>query len=272
MSESGTVVRGNHSAQYEVRQDKVRIQSEFGTLVARLDGQRPKVLAFRMLGLQIGTAARQAGELSKDEAARHLQFEWEEKWTASPKSRWLNRPPPAEVVEAVASGWLPSEGRIIDLGCGTAEIAAWFAERGYQATGADIAQAAVDRAARKHAHLLDAIDFVAVDLCTQTIPGRTFDILIDRGCLHQLPPSLVADYIRNVASIAAPGARMMLFAKAFRGGNEFGDAEETERCTDWVRRVFAGHFELERALPTYLDPDDPKDPLPGMAFWLTRAG
>lgn len=272
MSESGTVIRGKHSAQYEVRHGKVRISSKFGKLLAPLEGQRAEVLAGKLLGLQIGTAARQAGELGKEEAARHLQSEWQDKWIAAPRSRWINRPPPAEVVEAVASGWLPGEGRVIDLGCGTAEIAAWFAERGYQATGADIAQAAVDRAARRHSHLLDAIEFVAVDLCTQTIPGRSFDILVDRGCLHQLPPSLVADYVRNVASIAAPGAKMMLFSKAFREGNQFGDAEETEQATAWVRSAFAGYFELERALPTYLDPDDPKDPLPGMAFWLTRTG
>ena len=270
MSESGTVSRGKHSAQYEVRQGKVRISSEFGTLVAWLESESAEVLAGKMLRLQIGTAARQAGGLGKAEAARHLQSEWQEKWIAAAKSRWLDRPPPAEVIEAVACGWLPGAGRVIDLGCGAAEIAAWFAERGYQATGADIAQAAVDRAARKHAHLLDEIEFIAVDLCTQTIPNRSFDILIDRGCLHQIPPSLVADYIRNLASIAAPDAKMMLFSKAFREENAFGSAEETKQITDWVRSAFDGHFELERALPTYLNPDDPKDPLPGMAFWLTR--
>jgi SAM-dependent methyltransferase len=272
MSESGTVRRGKHLAQYEVSQGKLRVSSEFGMLVAPLMGERAEVLAGKILGYQIGTAARQAGELGKDEAARHLQSEWEEKWVAAPRSRWVDRAPPAEMVDAVASGWLPSKGRVIDLGCGTAEIAAWFAERGYEAMGADIAQAAVDRAARKHAHLLDAIEFIAVDLCTQTIADRSFDILIDRGCLHQIPPALVADYVRNVASIAAPGAKMMLFSKAFRDGNPFGDAEETAQMTEWVRNVFAGEFELERALPTYLDPDDPKDPLPGMAFWLTRTG
>ena len=272
MAQSGSVSRGKHSADYQVRNGRVRITSEFGTLVARLDQDRPEVLALKMLGLQIGTAARQTGELSKEEAARHLHSEWQDKWIAAPKARWIDRPPPSEVIDAVASGWLPSEGRVIDLGCGAAEIAAWFAERGYQATGADIAQAAVDRAARKHAHLLDAIDFIAVDLCTQTIPNRTFDILIDRGCLHQIPPSLVADYIRNVTSIAAPGAKLMLFSKAFRNGKPFGDAGETEEATAWVRSEFAGYFDLERALPTYLDPDDPEDPLPGMAFWLTRTG
>jgi SAM-dependent methyltransferase len=206
----------------------------------------------------------------KAEAARLLQTQWDRKWGSSTQARWADRPTPVEVIEAVATGWFPTNGRMLDLGCGTAEIAAWFADRGYQATGVDIARAALDRAAARHGHLSTPIEFIAIDLCTGTLPNRTFEILIDRGCLHQIPENLVADYVRNISSVAAPGAKMLLFMKAFREERSFGDAEETELRTDWARRTFAGHFELERALPTYLNRDNPDDPLPGMAFWLSR--
>jgi len=206
----------------------------------------------------------------RGEAARLLQAQWDKKWSSSSRARWADRPAPTEVIEAVDSGWLPKTGRMLELGCGTAEIAAWFAERGYKATGVDIAQAAVDRAAARHDHLSTPIEFFAVDLCTQTLPDRTFDILIDRGCLHQIPQNLVADYVRNISAVAAPGAKMLLFMKAFREGRSLGDVEEVKLRTDWTRRTFAGHFDLERALPTYLNPDNPKDPLPGMVFWLSR--
>ena len=112
------------------------------------------------------------------------------------------------------------------------------------------------------------MEFFARDLCTETVPGPGFDILIDRGCLHQLPPSLIGDYVRNLAAMAVPGAKLMLFAKAFRAGNPFGHAGETERKINWTRRTFAGHFELERAAPTYLNPQNEQDLLPGMVFWL----
>lgn len=214
---------------------------------------------------------RQAWPADKAEAARLLQAQWDAKWNSPGQARWADRPAPAEVVEAVASGWFPESGRILDLGCGTAEIAAWFAERGYQATAVDIAQAALDKAAAKHGRLSSSIEFIAADLCTQTLPGRAFDILIDRGCLHQIPRHLVADYVRNISAIAAPGAKMLLFMKAFRDGRPFGDAEETKLRTDWTRRTFAGEFDLERARPTYLHPENPTDRLPGIAFWLSRA-
>ncbi|MCL6729994.1 class I SAM-dependent methyltransferase [Sphingomonas hankyongi] len=206
----------------------------------------------------------------KEEAAQLLKARWDYRWISASDARWADRPTPTEVIDAVASGWLPKSGRMLDLGCGTAEIAAWFAERGYEATGVDIAQGALDQAAKRHADLSRPIEFIAADLCTQTLPGRTFDILIDRGCLHQIPENLVADYVRNIASLAAPDARMMLFMKAFREGPVSDLLEEMELRTDWVRRIFAGHFALERALPTFLNPDNPKFPLPGMAFWLSR--
>jgi hypothetical protein len=44
----------------------------------------------------------------------------------------------------------------------------------------------LDRAAARHGHLSAPIEY-AIDLCTRTLPNRTFEILIDRGCLHQIP-------------------------------------------------------------------------------------
>jgi SAM-dependent methyltransferase len=211
-----------------------------------------------------------ASPSEKREAARIIQEEWEWKWRTGFHGRWADRPAPPEVAKAVASGWLPPTGRMVDLGCGTAEIAAWFAERGYHATAIDIAQAAVDRAAEKHAVLAARMDFIALDLSTQSLPGRTFDILIDRGCLHQIPLPLCADYARNVAAMAAPGAKMILFMKAFRDGRPFGDADEAKLRTIWAKRILGAYFELERAEPANLNPDSDENPLPGMAFWLTR--
>jgi SAM-dependent methyltransferase len=173
------------------------------------------------------------------------------------------------VIEAVATGWLPDHGRMLDLGCGRAEIAAWFAERGYQATAIDIAQGALDQAAAKHAGVF--IEYIAMNLCTQTLPGRTFDFLIDRGCLHQLPPNLVTDYVRNLSAMAAPRAKMLLFMKAFRGRREFGDPVELSARNATISQIFDGYFEVERAEPTYLRPDDSADPLPGIAYWLSHS-
>lgn len=206
---------------------------------------------------------------SRAEAAAILQDAWDRSWQVGAKKRWSDRPAPRELGEAIKSGWLPKTGRVVDLGCGTAEIAAWFAARGYQVTATDIAQAALDQAAKRHGDL-PAIDYIAANLCTETLPGRQFDILVDRGCLHQLPEYLIPDYIQNIAAMAAPGAKMLLFTKAFRDGRPFADPKEMDVRTKWIRTRFQHTFNLERAEPTYLAPGNPDDPLPGMTFWMTR--
>jgi hypothetical protein len=85
-----------------------------------------------------------------------------------------------------------------------------------------------------------------------------------------LPEFLVPAYVANVAAIAAPDAKMMLFTKAYREGRPFADPRETALRAEWVRNRFAATFALERAEPTYLNPSKAEDPLPGMAFWLAR--
>jgi hypothetical protein len=42
----------------------------------------------------------------------------------------------------------------------------------------------------------------------------TFDLLLDFGCFHTLPPDLRALYVDNVATVAAPGATFLLYGFA----------------------------------------------------------
>lgn len=68
---------------------------------------------------------------------------------------------------------------------------------------------------------------------------------------------------------------MLLFLKAFREGQEYGDPLETKRGLDEVTAAFLGHFAIERFQPTYLDPwhgSCPEKALPGLVFWMTSVG
>jgi hypothetical protein len=113
-----------------------------------------------------------------------------------------------------------------------------------------------------------------LDACSSPLPNRQYEILIDRGCLHTIPPELTASYARNIASVAALGARMLLLMRAFRHDRPFGDRWETEVRAKWVRTVFAGRFNIARYAPTYMDCHGGKQPalaLPGLVFWLIAA-
>jgi len=200
--------------------------------------------------------------------------QWEAKWRLDDFSPpWINRGIASEIIDAVNAGWLPAKGVVLDIGCGLGEIAAWFSSRNYQSVGIDIAQAAIDKACNLHVHLHPLPAFFVVDICATQPPNLPYNILIDRGCLHQIAPKDRPNYIRHLAAVIAPDARMLLFIKAFRSGQALDDAKEIAFQTGWVQETFAEIFVIEKVTPTFLDPWHGKHPekaMPGLVFWLIR--
>lgn len=162
---------------------------------------------------------------------------------------------------------------MLDIGCGLGEIAAWFAARGHPAIGVDIAESAVRRAIAAHAHLASPPEFLALDICAAAPPDRCFEILVDRGCLHQIKPHQRRRYARHLGSVASPSSRMLLFVRAFRHGHPAGDPREWRHQINWVTRTFQGIFHIEKVTFAFLDAQlgaAPENALPGLVFWLTR--
>jgi SAM-dependent methyltransferase len=208
---------------------------------------------------------------SRQEKKRRL---WETQWSQDDFApKWADRGMPPEILEAVQTGWLPAQGAVLDIGCGLGEIAAWFAERGYKAVAFDIAESAASKGREMHKHLPSPPEYMALDICAEKPPDRQYNILIDRGCLHQIAPEEMPKYVRNIAAVSAPDARFLLFVKAFRDGRPFGDPAEKARLIEWATRIFAGIFTIEKIAETYMDRQHGKDPakaLPGLVFWLAR--
>jgi SAM-dependent methyltransferase len=211
--------------------------------------------------------------LFRDLLRRKRASDWERRWRDPQfRPKWADRGMAPEIVAEIASGWLPARGRVLDIGCGFGEIAAWFAEQGYDTTGLDY-EGAVKSARALYAGRERQPRFLALDICGPMPADLAFDIFVDRGCLHCIPPVLVEDYVANLARMSGPGARLVLFMKAYREGRPFGGAQETQEHAAWVERAFARRFDLERHAPCYMNAEGKRDdanPLPGIVFYLTR--
>ena len=173
------------------------------------------------------------------------------------RAPWDTGVTPPEVVEEI-SGMQP--GRALDVGCGTGTNVLWLAQHGWTAIGVDRSATAIESARRKADWTASAM-FAEGDvtrLAELEIDGP-FDLILDIGCFHGVPASRRDAYVREVARVARPGGRMLMFAHGQRG---WWPGSQRTREPE-IRRRFGEAFEIERVVPG-------RDP-PGVAwFYLQR--
>lgn len=208
-----------------------------------------------------------------DRRRARTRREWNAIWSEEgSRHPWMDRGVAKEVVEAVMSGWLSRGSRSIDIGCGEGELSGYLAEQGFTATGIDISNAAIARATTKYARTTGA-SFAVHDICESPPAGGPFDVVIDRGCLHQIAAEDRPVYRRNLLGMTRAGARMILFVRAFRDGVPFGHPAERDELTRTYVDAVGPSFRLVRSELTYLDTNngaDAKTALGGLVFWFER--
>jgi len=209
--------------------------------------------------------------------ARKRQY-WERAWGRDDYAPpWLGRGVAAEVIDAVRDGWFPRGGAALDIGCGQGEMVHWLAEQGYEAVGVDISEAAV---ARARSLASGRAEFRRADICARTsaaaIERARYNVLIDRGCFHQIAEDDDAAYRDAVIRAAAPNARFILLMMTTRGvapDDARAIAADRARIAERVERTLGGAFAIERIADTALDNECGRVAercLPGLAFWMTR--
>jgi SAM-dependent methyltransferase len=114
------------------------------------------------------------------------------------KIPWNLENPPDLLVDLVRSGWVvPCE--TIDLGCGAGNQAVWLARQGFQVTGVDISEVALDAGRQRAAREGVSCRFVALDLTKDVRAlGASFDFAYDWEVLHHIFPADRELWVPNV--------------------------------------------------------------------------
>lgn len=126
-----------------------------------------------------------------------------------------------ELFEREESGREPPYGRALDLGCGSAVWGVKLAERGWQVTGVDLVEKALDRArerVREAGLEMRIMQGDVTDLRGSDV-GSGFRLVLDTGTFHGLNADQRAAMGREVSAIAADDATVLLdvFAPRRRG-------------------------------------------------------
>ena len=159
----------------------------------------------------------------------HDHASWEERYSSAP-TLWSGRVNPPLAAEAAD---LPA-GRALDVGCGEGADTLWLAARGWQVTGLDWSQTALDRAAvhAADAGLTDRVTWLRADISSWQPPAGAFDLVT----AHFLHPeaALRHELLPRLAGAVAPGGTLLWV----------GHGYDEERAAVWGADRFATAAEV----------------------------
>lgn len=157
---------------------------------------------------------------------------WDDRYGTADRV-WSGQPNP-QLVDRVSA--MPP-GTALDVGCGEGADAVWLARQGWQVTGLDVSQVALDKAA---GHAADAgvdVTWRQADLDGWAGEPGTYD-LVSAQFMYLSQPALSQLY-RTLGDSVAPGGTLLLVGHhpmdPRHGNHDFQDVRWTpEEVEDWL--------------------------------------
>jgi SAM-dependent methyltransferase len=107
-----------------------------------------------------------------------------------------------------------SPGRALDIGCGSGRDAVYLAKHGWEVTGVDFAETALNAARQRAQEAGVGAQWLRGDVSDLRALGLTagFELLYDFGCMHLLPDQARRRLAGGIGELAGPSATLLVAA------------------------------------------------------------
>jgi cyclopropane fatty-acyl-phospholipid synthase-like methyltransferase len=156
------------------------------------------------------------------------------------KPPWdIDRPQPAFL--ALAEGGAV-QGRVLDVGCGTGEHVLMAAGLGLEATGVDLARAAITVAEGKAKDRGLSGRFLVWNALELASLGEIFDTVLDCGLFHIFEDADRAPFVDSLRAVLRPGGRYFMLCFSEHQPGDWGPRRVTQ---DEIRANFADGWRVD---------------------------
>lgn len=165
----------------------------------------------------------------------------------------------------------PPQSPVLDVGCGSGDLAISLAQGGWEVVGIDFVAAAIEQAREKAAALppevARLVSFEVADALRPSLLQRPFGAVVDCGFYHLFDLEQSESFVQDLAAALRPGGRYYLLAFAVEfpiphSPRQVGEAELRARFTPekgWqIRELRTAQFESRIA------------PVPALAACIER--
>ena len=156
------------------------------------------------------------------------------------------------------------QGNFLDLGTGPGTQAAQLAKIGFNVTGSDLSQSAVDRAKKLYSNP----SYVADDILNSKFPDNKFDFILDRGVFHVFEPKQRPVYLTQIKRILKENGILFLKCMSVEEKNLPVDKGPFHYSKDQIKEFFEHDFEIETIKDTVYY--GTLDPLPKSLFVVMK--
>ena len=166
-----------------------------------------------------------AGELSREAISNGEPTTWFDRLYRAGETGEVSMPWDRDEPQVLLREWVEQhdvhgEGRrAVVVGCGLGADAEYLSQRGFAATGFDVAATAVRLARERHPDT--RVDYRVADLLDLPAAwGQGFDLVVEIFTIQALPDPPRAAAIRAVAGLVAPGGTLLAIAFRHVAGDD----------------------------------------------------